>query len=154
MKVLYIDMDGVLADFGKAIENHPLRTLSPYDNEPDLIPGIFMNLEPLKGAIESVEQLIDSQRFDIYILTTAPWGNPEAWMHKRLWIEKYFGGKLKKKLIISHHKNLLKGDYLIDDRTARGAAEFGGEHLHFGWDYINKKWNRFPDWESILKHLF
>jgi 5'-nucleotidase len=30
-------------------------------------------------------------------------------------------------LILSHHKHLNVGDYLIDDRTANGAGKFGGE---------------------------
>jgi hypothetical protein len=35
---------------------------------------------------------------------------------------------------------------LIDDRTARGADHFAGEHIHFG---IKK----FPVWQSVMKYL-
>ena len=38
------------------------------------------------------------------------------------------------------------GDYLIDDRTANGAGEFKGEHIHF-------KTDRFKDWKDVLNYL-
>ena len=47
---------------------------------------------------------------------------------------------------MSHNKNLNIGDYLIDDRTANGAGQFKGEHIHFGTE-------QFPDWDSVLKYL-
>jgi 5'(3')-deoxyribonucleotidase len=71
-------------------------------------------------------------------------------MHKRTWTEKHFGDRFYQKIIITHLKDLLIGDYFIDDRMARGAAEFKGEHIHFSWDYLNQKDNEFPNWESVL----
>lgn len=52
----------------------------------------------------------------------------------------------KKRLIITHNKGLNKGDYLIDDRLAKGVTDFDGEHIHFLTD-------RFPDWKSVLEYL-
>ena len=34
----------------------------------------------------------------------------------------------------------------IDDRTANGAGQFKGEHIHFGSE-------KFPDWNSVLAYL-
>lgn len=152
-KTLYIDMDGVVADFGAAITGHPMTNIAPYDEEPDLIPDIFKDLPAVNGAIESIQILASTPVFEVFILTTAPWNNPNSWTHKRLWVEEKFGKLLTKKVIISHRKDLLKGDFLIDDRTANGAGEFEGFHIHFGWDYINKKWNSFPDWNSVMNYL-
>ena len=56
-------------------------------------------------------------------------------------------------MIITHRKDLLIGDYLIDDRTANGAGNFKGTNLHFGWNYINQKDNTYPNWEAILDHF-
>lgn len=146
MKVVYIDLDGVIADFDKGKSEHPLGKVSPYVGRPDKLPGIYENLDPIEGAIDSVNKLLNSQ-YKIFFLSTAPWDNPDAWTHKRLWIAKYFEEKLiKKKLILCHHKQLLIGDYLIDDREWNGAAQFTGDWIHFGSE-------RFPKWESVLDYL-
>jgi 5'(3')-deoxyribonucleotidase len=149
--IVFIDMDGVLADLGAGAKASPLFLEDQYKNDPDDIPDIFENLPPIKDAIEAVNKLHDTKRFDLFILTTAPWDNPSAWMHKRTWIEKHFGDRFYQKIIITHRKDLLIGDYLIDDRMARGAAEFKGKHIHFGWDYVNQKNNEFPNWKSVLE---
>ena len=101
-------------------------------------------MTPLEGAIDAFETL--SKKYDSYILSTAPWENSSAWKDKNEWVKKYLGKSAHKRLILSHHKNLNKGDYLIDDRTANGAGEFEGEHIQFGSD-------KFPDWESVLEYL-
>ena len=146
MKIIYIDLDGVIADFDKGKSEHPLGKVSPYIGRPDKLPGIYENLDPIEGAIDSVNKLLNSQ-YKIFFLSTAPWDNPDAWTHKRLWIAKYFEEKLiKKKLILCHHKQLLIGDYLIDDREWNGAAKFTGDWIHFGSE-------RFPKWESVLDYL-
>jgi 5'(3')-deoxyribonucleotidase len=146
-KIVYIDMDGVIADFDKARENHPLSKTTPYKGRPDTIPGIYENLEPIEGAIESVNSLLETPVYDVYFLSTAPWDNPEAWMHKRLWIDKHFETKrIRKRLILSHQKHLMIGDYLIDDRRFNGASEFIGKWIHFGSQ-------KFPDWISIMDYL-
>lgn len=151
--IIYIDMDGVLADFSKAIKTHPKSNYLKYKDNPDNIHGIFANLGVVPGAKEAIHKLNQSNKYNLFVLTTAPWDNPTAWMHKRNWIETHFGNIFHKKLIITHRKDLLIGDYLIDDRIANGAGNFKGTHLHFGWDYINNKFNKYPDWEAILNYF-
>mgnify|MGYP000727928084 FL=1 len=53
---------------------------------------------------------------------------------------------VRKRLILSHHKHLLIGDYLIDDRRFNGASEFKGEWLHFGSE-------NFRNWNAVLNYL-
>lgn len=144
MKTLYIDMDNVLVDFKSAIKTIPADILQKYEGNPDNVPGIFSKLQPMSGAIEAFTKL--AQKYDVYILSTAPWNNPSAWTDKVLWVQKYLGEVAYKRLILSHHKNLCKGDYIIDDRTLHGVDIFDGEHIHFGTE-------RFPDWESVLDYL-
>lgn len=155
-KVIYIDMDGVLVDlekaFNKFFELHP-QLKERYKNNPDHIQGIFRNPPPIDGAIEAVKKLQESGKYELFIATSAPWGNPMSASDKRFWIEDYFGNLFHKKMFVTHRKDLLMGDYLIDDRTKNGAGEFKGEHLHFGWSWENEEWNKYPTWESILEYL-
>jgi len=155
-KIIYIDMDGVVVDFSKAIKNWFLNNPNlkeKYEKNPDLIPDIFKDPLPINGAIKAVNKLHHSGKYNLFIATTATWGNPEVATHKRKWIEKYFGDLFKKKMFITHRKDLLIGDYLIDDRLKNGAAEFSGELLSFGWAYEKKEWNEYRTWEDILKKL-
>ncbi len=154
-KIVFIDMDGVIVDFGHEVNkvkndlNIPIHLRS----SPDQIDGIFKNPPPVDGAIESINKLNDSNLYDLFIATTAPWNNPSSFTDKRLWIEKYFGNLFKKKMFITNRKDMLIGDFLIDDRLANGAENFNGKLLRFGWDYEKKKWNEYRDWNAILDLL-
>ena len=144
MKTLYVDMDNVLVDFQSGIARLPDAVRHEYSDHLDDVPGIFANMDPMEDAITSYREL--SMLFDTYILSTAPWKNPSAWTDKLLWVQKYLGEVAKKRLILTHHKNLNRGDFLIDDRTKHGVDQFQGEHIHFGSA-------RFPDWPAALGYL-
>jgi 5'-nucleotidase len=148
-KIVYLDMDGVLVDLEANIQEffkfNPTQT-TKYKNRPDLIPNLFLDPPPIKGAIEAVNKLNESGKFELFIATAAPWGNVESAAHKRIWIEKHFGDLFKKKMFITHRKDMLMGHYLIDDRITNGAGEFVGEHLHFGTESC-------PDWNAVLTKL-
>ena len=139
-KILYIDMDNVLVDFQSGIDQLDEKTKEKYDGDLDEVPGIFSKMLPLKDAVKSYIEL--SRIYDTYILSTAPWENHTAWSDKLNWVKKYLGDSAHKRLILSHHKNLNQGDYLVDDRDKNGAAEFGGELIQFGE-------GEFPDWNSV-----
>lgn len=143
-KILYIDMDNVLVDFPTGIARIAPDIQAQYEGHLDDVPGIFSLMDPMPNAIESYEFL--AQHFDTYILSTAPWQNPSAWSDKLQWVQKYLGQAAYKRLILSHHKNLNDGHYLIDDRTKNGADRFKGIHIHFGTA-------DFPDWPSVVNHL-
>lgn len=145
-KILFIDLDGIVADFVSAMHAHPLRHSPPYDKDPDTIPGLFRNLKPIKDAVGSVNKLLSSEQYDVYFLSTAPWNNPSAWTDKRLWIEEQFGDKINRRLILTHRKDLVMGDILIDDRPNNGAENFQGEWIHFGSE-------AYPNWLAVLNYL-
>lgn len=144
---VFIDLDGVVANFDEARKNHPLRHMKEYKGRADKLPNIYSDLAPIKGAIESVNILFNHPEFDCYFLSSAPWDNPDAWKHKRLWVAKYFEEKhIRKRLILTHQKHFLIGDILIDDRIANGSGKFQGSFIHFGS-------SEFPDWQSVIKTL-
>ena len=128
-KILYLDMDNVLVDFPSAFARVPEETLTEYGEDKDEIPGIFALMDPVPGAVEAFHAL--AEVFDVYILSTAPWENSSAWSDKLKWVKKHLGEKAKKRLILSHHKNLNQGDFLVDDRDKNGAGEFTGTLITF-----------------------
>jgi len=101
-------------------------------------------MDPMPGAVAAYEGL--RQLFDTYVLSTAPWENPTAWSDKLLWVMRHLGPEVKKRLILNHHENLNRGDFLVDNRTMNGADRFVGERIHFGSE-------RFPDWSSVMEPL-
>ena len=143
-KRIYFDMDGVLVDFESGVKKLDEAVKEQYKGRLDEVPGIFALLEPLPGAIEVVKLL--ARNYDLFILTTSPWNNPTAASDKVEWVKKYMDDVFHKRLIITHRKDLLDGDYLIDDRGKNGASEFKGEWIKFGSE-------QYPDWETILKYL-
>ena len=156
-KIVYIDMDGVIVNFGWAIQDwfdkHP-HLVDRYKEFPDHIQGLFRNPPPIEGAIEAINKLHESGKYELFIATSAPWGNPDSLTDKRYWIEEHFGELFHKRLITTHRKDMLMGDYLIDDRLKNGAGEFSGELLRYGLDWENdNKPNEYPTWESILEYL-
>ncbi len=144
-KILYIDMDSVLVDFIGAFNALDEDVQKKYDNNKDEVPGMFSTMFPIEGAVDAFEKL--SEKYDTYILSSAPWNNPSAWTDKLEWVKKYLGANARKRLILSHHKNLNMGDYLIDDRPNNGAKQFTGEWLHFGRN------GKYPNWKSVLDYL-
>lgn len=141
---LYVDMDGVLVDFNAGINRLSAKTRESYFSHPEDAPGVFALMDPMPGAIDALNRL--RKKFDIYILSTAPWDNPSGWSDKLNWVKDHLDPYFTKRLILCHHKNLLKGRYLIDDRPKHGADHFGGEWIHFSSP-------EFPDWKTVLEYL-
>lgn len=147
-KILYIDLDNTLVDFRSRLASIDEDLMKKYEGNLDEIPGIFALMRPMPGAVEAYNTL--SEHFDTYILSTAPWENPSAWQHKIEWVHLHLGREkgspAYKRLILSHHKNLNKGDFLVDDRPNNGADRFEGEWITFGSA-------EYPDWKTVTAHL-
>lgn len=137
-KIIYIDLDNTLADYlGMAKE----MNVDPKDAK--RIQGFFEKLKPMPGAIEAYNKL--AEHFDIYILSTGPWSNPHSLYEKILWVKQYLPTAYKN-VIFSHHKDLNRGDYLIDDSPKNGAKDFHGTHIQIHSD-------AFPTWDDVLKYI-
>ena len=153
-KVILCDMDGVIADFAAGIKRiNPNLTMTDenYDKEENEVnetvlnaPNFFQTLPTIQGGIEAVKLLME--HYEVHFCSTPMETVPHSFTGKKEWLNHHFAEKAYKNLILTHRKDWVIGDYLIDDRTKNGAGEFTGEHIHFGTD-------KFPDWDSVLKYL-
>jgi 5'(3')-deoxyribonucleotidase len=137
-KIIFIDMDGVIANFAKAAKE------GGWDHRPDRHVD-YGNLEVMPGAKNALIRL--NHDFDIFIASTPPWDRPDMWSAKREWIAEHFP-YLKRKLILTHRKDLLIGDILIDDSRWRGQPDFKGAWLWFGTA------QKCLDWPSTLELIY
>ncbi|MEO6326319.1 MAG: hypothetical protein ABIT01_15100 [Thermoanaerobaculia bacterium] len=108
------------------------------------MPGIFALMDPAPGAVEALTKL--AGLFDTDVLSTSPSENPSAWTDKLHWEKQHLGAPAHKRLILSRHKNLNTGDFLIDDRIKNEVDRFTGSHLHPGTE-------QFPAWASVTAYL-
>ena len=154
-QIVYIDMDGVLVEFPQTIDEidesirEQCRAWCEQTGEHHSdFEGIFATLKPMVGAAEAVERLMG--KYEVYLLSTAPYDNTNSGSDKRRWVEKHLPNLGRKKLILSHRKDLNRGAYLIDDRPNNGADKFG---LFEGQEWIQFGSDEFSDWAAVLAYL-
>lgn len=132
VKIL-LDMDEVMADFQKA------RTDEPQRRNPAQMyaPGFFVNLEPVEGALEAVQELYQMENVELEVVSKPVAISPISYTEKAQWIAKWFP-YLIDKITLTQNKANIKGDYLIDDREWEG---FEGKLIKFeissgkeGWE--------------------
>lgn len=126
---IYLDMDGPLADFDKYCVQ---RGYEP--EQAKKYSGTYLNLPPTTGSLETVIELLEMHRFDIFVLSKIPSENPGAATEKHFWLERFFP-PLAKKLILSPDKGCVgtPRDFLVDDHPEwANAHNFPGTILHFG----------------------
>lgn len=154
--ILHLDLDGVCADLYGRLEHYEpgfhkkvaaLQWPASRKYFGDLVranPGVFGELELIEGCREAVNEL--KELYEIYWLSTPMWDHPQSYTDKRLWLEATFNELSYKKLILTSRKDLVYGDFLVDDNTFNGASEFKGELIHFGTE-------KFPDWATVTNYL-
>lgn len=132
MKTLYVDMDGVVADFDEYAE----RILGPLpghhgiypDEQWDKIaenPRLYRDLKKTPYAdklIEVCKKFAATYNYNLYFLTAVPKGNDIKWAFhdKMLWVQEYFPGIPVMFGPYSNDKwqHCKPGDILIDDRPS------------------------------------
>lgn len=160
-KILYIDMDNTLVDFSAKLQGVDQSVLDKYRGRFDETPGLFSLMPPKQGALEAFKEL--SKLYDTYILSTSPWRNPSAGQHKAEWVHLHLGidedTPAYKRLILSHHKDLNDGHFLIDDRPwHNGVDKFRGSVIHFGVESDHDAWPanvvaHLSTWPQVVDYL-
>lgn len=142
MKTVYIDMDGVLANFTKGIGRDFTGR-----NPPEMFKkGFFLNLEPMPFAKDAVKELLSYKGLDVYIATKPTTRNLYCATEKYKWIKKHFPDLLLK-MFLTCDKGHLNGDFLIDDEPQTWGDKFKGEFLVFNEHDPEKSW------DAIIKYL-
>lgn len=128
--IIYIDLDGVMADFGKASTKYlgkpfSQNTLSKEENETmwntlRKVDRFFFNLEPMP-YLEELLSAIKATGCRHQVLTAIPRRSsfPNADVDKIEWSAKHLGPEIVVKLAASGRekwKHCIAGDIIIDDR--------------------------------------
>ena len=125
-KIIYIDMDGVLANFKSGVG----RVDHERDPPEMFKEGFFRNLPVMPGAKEAVAALMRMKHFDVYIATKPTTKTLFCPTEKFQWLQEHFPALVKKVFLVCD-KGHLNGDYLIDDDFDQWGDRFKGEFLHF-----------------------
>lgn len=124
-RVIYCDMDGVVADF---------------NNEPNAVArfkvekGFFFKLKPIEINVKAVKEL--ARYNEVYILTASP--NPRADKDKIKWLKKYMPFIAKENIIICRNGerkvDFMKSDLgiLLDD-YGKNLQEWGVKRGNIGF---------------------
>jgi 5'(3')-deoxyribonucleotidase len=133
MRTIFVDMDGVVADFDTFASNLLGRKIGWHDSKFDLtkeeweilasVDRLYFQLPLMPDAtklIAYVKSLLT--RFHVQFLTAVPRRStmPEAKADKQAWVDKYFPGMKMDIGPFSHDKQkwCKPGDILIDDRPS------------------------------------
>ena len=136
MRTIFLDMDGVVADFDTFASNLLGRPVGWHDSKHDLtaeewaklssVDRLYYQLPLMPDATKLVAYVKSlSTRFQIGFLTAVPRRTtmPSARDDKQAWVDKYFPGMRMDIGPYSHDKQkwCTPGDILIDDRPSNIA---------------------------------
>ena len=139
-RIIYLDIDGVLADFDGAIINH-------IEDPPEMfVPGFFRNLAVMDGAKDGVRILLSNPNLDVYIGSKMTSKATNCATEKMEWIREHFPPLLRRMVLVCD-KGLLRGHVLVDDDAKRWKKKFKGKFIHFDRN------NPADSWRSVVEEL-
>ena len=133
MRTIFLDMDGVVADFDTFVSNLLERPIGWNDSKQDLtneewnklasVDRLYYQLPLMPDATKLVAYVKSlSTRFNVQFLTAVPRRTtmPSARDDKQAWVDKYFPGMKMDIGPYSHDKQkwCRPGDILVDDRPS------------------------------------
>lgn len=155
--ILLIDMDGVIANYYDYFSQiwtikYPDRPLlkpeeltSMYFEEcyhPDHMEdirkittdiGFFESLPVMHGAAEALNKIFDEGKFDVFLCSTPDTHSVDHCCpsEKMRWVHMVLGERWLKRVILTHDKTLVHGDFLIDDKP-----EIKGVNKDPSWEHV------------------
>lgn len=147
---LFIDMDDTIAKFIGDERLNFVPLVPKHTDYPEMHKeGFFLNQKPINGALDAVNKIIDSDQYEVYILSVPLYSSPHSYSEKVIWIQKHFP-KLSGKIILTQDKGLILGDILIDDSMGWKAPweANGGIFIH-----MNPRLDTVDQWTAICQRL-
>lgn len=140
---IFLDSDGVIADFGKALDKS-----GAHADDFKHWPGVYLWLDVVQGAGQALECLHNLEcagYLKVWVLTKTPKQSPYSYSEKVLWYREKFPW-LEDRIILAQDKSLVgkPGDYLLDDRPHKGnASNFSGHFVKFDTEFPVISWGSF-----------
>lgn len=150
MALVLVDVDGVLCDIESALIEHVRREYPQAERKfpgqwlveqqfPDVPAeyigswfdraGTFRSLAPLPGAKRGVAMLREAGH-DVWLCST-PVANEYCASEKQQWVNEHYP-LLRKRLILTSDKTLVRGNVLIDDKPEiTGRMQPVWEHVYY-----------------------
>lgn len=140
-EVVYLDMDGVVADFDGHFEN--LYGVTPQEYEDKYgqtefwqrvyeSPTFFRDMKPMLGWIQVVKKCKELGEKVIILSSPSRTNQPLCMLHKRQWLDHWFGDSFPAIFESKKEKYARPGVLLIDDtpKKVQRFADAGGDvHL-------------------------
>lgn len=143
---LYLDLDGVFANFNEAIsfarsnlslEHHddPSKLWSVLQN----VDNLFLNLKPIPQSIEAFNEVSNRSKYPVKILTALPMLKEKlitAPSDKRLWVSTHLSSNIEVICVSNWRKKrkycIAPSDVLVDDmeRNIKDWKSAGGIGVH------------------------
>ncbi len=142
-KLIWIDMDGVLANF-LGSDRIPSEEKMKRHHPEIYKPGFFADLKPNDGAIESVRALMLSGKYEVWIASKPLHNSSHCYTEKVQWIMRYLP-ELTQRVCFIQDKQYLLGHYLIDDEI-HWAAGFSGTFVLFDPEKPKACWDQILDY--------
>lgn len=172
MKVILIDIDGTLNNFDeyfisefKRLHHELVNENTNPKNHVDVLNidrakglellrsnGFTEGMKPLKGSVEAVHA-ISERGHQIFFCTSLVTDFSNTLRDRVQWIGKWFGPEWKKRVIFTHDKTMIRGDFLIDDSPSKskGLYEPTWKYIVFDSSHNENYENEFRiyDWENM-----
>ncbi len=122
--------------------------------------GFFIAFEPMPGAIEAVQAMVNEGLSVFFCTAPLPMQYETCVAEKYAWVRKHFGDEYLSKIIITRDKTVVKGAVLIDDKPLiKGACnEPEWKHIVFTQSYnkevvTNLRLNSWDNWRQVVMPL-
>lgn len=168
--IILLDQDEVLADYITEILSRYNETYNTNFTNEDIVhwkiaeilgeevndimfePEIFSKLNPVAGAIEGVKGLIESNLFNVYIVSAA---HPKVCLNKYQWVKEHMPFFSTDNIMFTSHKELVQGDVLVDDGLHNIEKFKNGEPIIFDQAHNRNisSYHRVYDWLDLTKYL-